>query len=219
MNPADISRHAMAILFSQNNKGIDNLKIAMLDIYASLICDMSLINKTLEDAIELNANLICDEYIDFLKGTIQKINGITFNYDKVRPVVDFLNYTRQLSLDMDDEVMSSELNYAQSKLSDVIGHDMAKSTSLLPIVTSKSNEFISSVKHKLSELIEQSTLLQSQISECENIIEACNFAKYYLLNKCGSNREYGAPPILEERYEKIISTLCAEYVKWKGDES
>lgn len=216
MNIVDVSRYTMTILFSQNNKGIDNLKLAMLDICASLICDMSLINKTLEDAIEVNANLICDEYIDFLIDTIEKTNGVTFNYNKVKPVVDFLNYTRQLSVDMDDEGMSGELEYAQSKLSGVIGHDMAKATSMLPIVSSKSNEFISSIKSKLSELVDQSVLLQSQISECEIVIEACDFAKYYLLNKCGQNREYQSPPILEEKYDRIISELCAEYVKWKG---
>lgn len=213
MGIADIARYSMSLLFSRNTKEIHDLKASMIDIRASLICDLSEINKVISQAIKSNATLICNEYIDYLVYATEKINGSKFDYSKAKPLVDFVNYTANLSSDMDDKIIASELMFSQTKIQGIIGYDMAKSTTIVPIVQSKTNEFINSMKEELSSIAIKSSKVREHIDECAKIIEACDFSIWYLLKSKTKNGDQ--PSILERNYDTIMSSLCAEYIVWK----
>lgn len=209
----DICNYATTLLFTSSLEQIKAVKVSTVDTEASLLSELSSLNNNIQDTIEFNCSLIVSEYIDYLKEEIYKINSVTMDFNTASDLVGFTKRTRDVCEDR-DEILFKNMYYAQEKISNIIGYDIAKSTELKPISQSKTTDFILSIKERLSELHELCSNILIAIDQCEYLIEACNFALYYKENIIGNYG--GVPPLLEESYATIMNGLCTEYNKWKG---
>lgn len=209
----EICSYAATLLFTSSVEQINAVKVSTVDTEASLLSELSLINNDIQDAIEFNCSLIVTEYIDYLKKEILKLNSITMDYKTAPDIVNFTKRVRDVSGDS-EEVLFKRMLHCQAKISSIIGYDITKSTEIKPISESKTADFILSVKERLASLYEICSNLSTAITECDYLIEACDFSAYYKENIV--NNYEGIPPLFEESYETIITGLSAEYSKWKG---
>lgn len=210
----EICTYTATLLFTSSAEQIKAIKVSTIDTEASLLSELSLINNDIQDAIEFNCSLIVTEYIDYLKKEISKINSITMDFNTAKDLVEFTSKTREVCGEREEMIFKNML-HAQSKISSIISYDIAKSTQIRPISESKTTDFILSVKERLASLYELCNNILNAITECDYLIEACNFSTYYKESVIGNYE--GVPPLLEEPYETIIAGLSAEYGKWKGE--
>lgn len=207
----EICSYSSTILFTSTADEISKIRLSVVDTQASLLSELSMINNDIQREIEFNCNLISTEYIDYLKAEILKINSITMSEDTAPDLTSYAS--RIMNASNTGSLMSEKMLFMQSKISQIINHDIAKSVALRPVSESKTSDFIMSVKDRIKSISDICTDIWNKIQECEYLVEACDFSKYYLeeiIPGC-----VGIPPLLEEEYNTIITGLSAEYSKWK----
>lgn len=208
----EICSYVASLLFTSTVNQIESIKTSAIDTQASLLSEVSSINNDIQDTIEFNCSLIVTEYIDYLNKEIEKINSITMDYDTASDLVEFIGRVKGVSENREGTLFKN-MSFTQSKMAQIVNYDINKSVALKPISQSKTTDFILSVKERLTELNLLCSELKYSIKECDYLIEACCFSKYYI--EVIVDNFDGVPPLLEESYERIITGLSAEYSKWK----
>ena len=209
----EICSYAATLLFTSSIQQINAVKVSTIDTEASLLSELSLINNDIQDSIEFNCSLIVTEYIDYLKNEIMKLSSITMDFETAQDIVNYTKRVRDICGDR-EEVLFKKMLHSQAKISSIISYDIAKSFQIKPVSESKTTDFILSVKERLQELNDICSNISIAITECDNLIEACDFSIYY--KEVIMDNYEGMPPLLEESYNSIITGLSAEYHKWKG---
>lgn len=209
----DVCKYSIVVFTGEHsNSIIKKLLSSTIDMKASILSELSLLNNSIRDYINFNYRLIDSEYIDYLINEINQIINTASDNSQIESIVNFSNISLDIAETSKDEDLAREIQYVQNKISSMIKNDISKSTVLRPKVTSKVTDLILSVKEIFSEINDICNDRISKLNDCDALIETCNFCLYY-----SSKYSIGDTiPIFENPYKQIISHFMEEYNLWKG---
>lgn len=211
----EIVNNCIPILYSENKMSIRIFKDSLIDTEASLISELSTYNNLLFEMVEFNKDLINNEYIDYLEDKINTISDKTMSENSARKLSSIAISMRNISRNFNDSEFKERIDAVEGKISELVKHDISKSSSLKPETDSKINDFINSLEERVKELSDKYMYIYRGIINCELLIECCDFCNYLYSSNLSSTNGYLT--ILEEPYINIVNEFMKKYYDFKGE--
>lgn len=206
-----------------SNVDIRKLDIALMDYLASLYSSLSQITDLVNDTYILSKNTILSEYSKYIKNKFEEVDNTSIKQSSIDKISQVSKDLKLVGEDFDDETLADKMNALSRTLSSILNYDLKKSSNLRPIIDSRAEDLILSLKDRMRIYSFEVAAIKEHIKETEDILESCKLIKNIIDRNCidtNKNSEFirtmpthELTKFLMDEYAKFLMEKCVKINK------